>query len=225
MLCRRCNSITASLSLNSELFAHLRRILLLLYGTDREQPAGADQLSRPGQPKHTAPRFPLQRHGPTALSPTDTARPAPPRPRTANSRRSPPRRPHLVAQRLVDVRRQLSGPPLRLQLHGGRRGAAGAWAEGRKRRRLSAGGTGRAAPRSPLPRSPAVKRDQLPLSPRGPAAPRPSWPSYEPAAQLRLVKSCRRARGPIAPQQRAGAAPPTPTHPTQRPRRGLARGT
>lgn len=76
---------------------------------------------------------------------------------------------------------------------------------------MRAGGRdGAAAPRSPLPRSPTVKRDQLPLSPRGPAAPRPSWPSCEPAAQLRLVKPRRRARSPIAPQQRAGGAPPPP---------------
>lgn len=175
---------------------------------------------------------PLQQHGRTPTKPRrapDRAAPTPgaPQPR------------YLVAQRLVDVGRQLSCPPLRLQLHRG--AAAGAWAEGRggsgarrgRDRDGTATGAGRAAPPSPLPRWPLIKRNRppLPLPPRGPAAPRPSWPAC--GSQLRLVKAGT-APGDRAPQQRPAALLPPPSlppslppppspHPTRR--RGLARGT
>lgn len=53
----------------------------------------------------------------------------------------------------------------------------------------TATGAGRAAPPSPLLRWPLIKRNRppLPLPPRGPAAPRPSWPAC--GSQLRLVKA------------------------------------
>lgn len=163
--------------------------------------------------------------------------PLPPRRGAGSGLRPPPPQP---PRRPPQTKRRRAGLPCSEALGGCRqpavlsttappapsagRAAAGAWAEGRKRRSLSAGGAERDGQHHPRPFLACPRLNAISRCPRrgAPPAPRPSWPPCR--AQVRLVKppppaaehgqarGARRSRRPqgrvIAPQRRAAAPPP-----------------